>query len=125
MKYRIRVYGDPVLRKQAQSVTEIDAALRTLVDDMFETMWSAEGVGLAAPQVGQSIALAVIDPRPLQKEARSLVILNPTIVEQRGECSFEEGCLSVPEIRHDVVRSESIVVEGMDLEGRHIHIEER
>ncbi|UCE18401.1 MAG: peptide deformylase [Gemmatimonadota bacterium] len=121
--YRIRVYGDPVLRKQAQPITEIDASLRTLVDQMFQTMWQAEGVGLAAPQIGRSIALTVIDPRPLQKDTEPLVILNPRIVEERGACGFEEGCLSVPEIKQDVIRSEFVVVEGMDLEGKTLRIE--
>lgn len=123
MIYRIRVYGDPVLRRKTQPISDIDGSLRTLVNDMFRTMWNAEGVGLAAPQIGHSISLAVIDPRPLQKEAKPLVILNPRVIEQRGECSFEEGCLSVPEIKQDVIRSEDVVVEGMDLEGNTFHIE--
>jgi peptide deformylase len=123
MKYRVRVYGDPVLRKQAEPIEDIDGSLRKLVDDMFETMWHDQGVGLAAPQVGRSIALAVIDPRPLQNNTEPLVLLNPRIIEQRGESSFEEGCLSIPELRHDVIRSEFVVVEGTDMEGKLVRIE--
>ena len=121
--YRVRIYGDPVLRKQAQQIEHIDEFLRKLAENMFETMREAQGVGLAAPQIGQSISLAVIDPRPLQEETKPFVIINPKLVDQKGECSFEEGCLSIPDIRLDVVRPEFVVVEGLDLEGNPTCIE--
>ncbi|MFQ6093258.1 MAG: peptide deformylase [bacterium] len=123
MIFRIRLYGDPVLHKRAQPIQEIDESLRKLAEEMFETMWEAQGVGLAAPQIGRSIALAVIDPRPLKQDAKPLVIVNPKVVDQRGECSFEEGCLSIPEIKQEVVRPEFVVVEGLDLEGNPICVE--
>ena len=121
--YRVRIYGDPILRQRAQHIENIDEALRRLASDMFTTMQETQGVGLAAPQIGKSIALAVIDPRPLEKEAKPFVVINPRITEQQGELSFEEGCLSIPEIRQDVIRPEFIVVEGLDLEGNPICIE--
>lgn len=121
--YQVRIYGDPVLRKRAQPIDHIDGSLCQLAEDMFKTMYEAQGVGLAAPQIGLSIALAVIDPRPLEENTKPLVVINPKIVDQQGECSLEEGCLSIPEIRVDVVRPEFLVVEGLTLEGTPIRIE--
>lgn len=123
MIYQVRIYGDPVLRKEAQPIDNIDSSLCQLAEDMFVTMRQAEGVGLAAPQIGLSIALTVLDPRPLEEDTQPLVVINPRIVDQQGEFSFEEGCLSIPEIRLDVVRPEYIVVEGLDLDGNPVCIE--
>ena len=121
--YQVRIYGDPVLRQKARRVEQIDEILSRLAEDMFRTMRESQGVGLAAPQVGQSIALAVLDPRPLQEDTEPLVVINPKIVAERGECGFEEGCLSIPDLRMDVVRPEFIVVEGLDLNGNPFCIE--
>lgn len=121
--HRVRIYGDPILRQRAHPIENIDDFIRSLVDTMFQTMHVAQGVGLAAPQIGQSIALTVIDPRPIQEDSEPFVILNPRIVDQKGEFSFEEGCLSIPDIRQDVIRPEFIVVEGLNLEGKTISVE--
>ena len=119
----IKTYPDNILRKKCEPIEKITEGERELFEKMLFTMRYSYGIGLAAPQIGRSIALAVIDPRPLQEDAKPLVILNPTLVEQRGECSFEEGCLSIPDVRQDVVRPESIVVTGLDLEGNPTSIE--
>ncbi len=123
MTHRIRMYGDPVLRQQAQDIEVIDGSLRLLAEDMFATMYREHGVGLAAPQIGRLISLIVIDPRPLQDSARPLALVNPRLIDQRGEFVFEEGCLSIPDIRVDLVRPDFVAVEGVDLEGKSVCIE--
>jgi peptide deformylase len=109
----IRVLGDPILRQSTEPVQEITNELRTLVADMFETMHHARGIGLAAPQVGRTERLAVIEI-----EGEPLVVINPEIVEtSSGKVKAEEGCLSIPDIYADVERSKDVVVRAMDLEG--------
>ena len=114
----IHVLGSPVLRKETQPVTTFDESLRTLIDDMFETMYAAKGIGLAAPQVGRLERVAVLDV-----DERPLVIVNPEIVEAEGTVKGEEGCLSIPEIYADVERSARVVVNALDREGHRITIE--
>ena len=116
----IHVLGSPVLRKETQPVTTFDESLRTLIDDMFETMYAAKGIGLAAPQVGRLERVAVVDI-----DERPLVIVNPEIVEAEGTVKGEEGCLSIPEIYADVERSARVVVNALDREGHPITIEGR
>lgn len=125
MMHRVRIYGDPVLRQKAQDVQDIDGSLRLLADDMLATMYSEHGVGLAAPQVGRSVSLIVLDPRPLQDGTRPMVLCNPRLIDQRGEFLFEEGCLSIPDIRMDLVRPDFVAIEGMDLDGKPVCIEAR
>jgi peptide deformylase len=108
----IRVLGDPVLRQNTTPVGEITDDLRALVADMFETMHHARGIGLAAPQVGRTERLAVIEI-----EGDPLVVINPEIVETTGKAKAEEGCLSIPDIYADVERPKDVVVRAMDLEG--------
>jgi peptide deformylase len=109
----IRVLGDPILRQSTEPVQEITDELRTLVADMFETMHHARGIGLAAPQVGRTERLAVIEI-----EGEPLVVINPEIVEtSSGKVKAEEGCLSIPDIYADVERPKDVVVRAMDLEG--------
>ena len=115
----IRVLGDPILRQSTEPVKEITDELRTLVADMFETMHHARGIGLAAPQVGRSERLAVIEI-----EGEPLVVINPEIVEtSSGKVKAEEGCLSIPDIYADVERPKDVVVRAMDLEGKEYEIE--
>jgi peptide deformylase len=110
----IHVLGSPVLRKETVPVTTFDDALRTLIDDMFETMYAAEGIGLAAPQVGRLERVAVVDVGD-----QPLVIVNPEIVSKDGGMSKgEEGCLSIPEIYGDVERPPRIVVSALDRDGK-------
>jgi peptide deformylase len=108
----IRVLGDPILRQSTVPVQEITDELRTLVADMFETMHYARGIGLAAPQVGRTERLAVIEI-----EGEPLVVINPEILETSGKAKAEEGCLSIPDIYADVERPKDVVVRAMDLEG--------
>jgi peptide deformylase len=115
----VRKYGDPVLRRRAQTVREVTPEIRRLADDMIETMYDEAGIGLAAPQVGASIRLMVVgDDRG--RNPRALV--NPVITEQGGSITAEEGCLSIPGIFADVARAEWVQVEGHDLEGAPVSI---
>lgn len=111
---------DPCLRKVAKPVEIFDDALQTLIDDMFETMYDARGVGLAAPQIGISMQLSVIDVVGDKKQ--QLVIINPEIVSKIGEKEFEEGCLSVPGAYDTVVRAEKVTVKALDRHGKPFEI---
>jgi peptide deformylase len=113
---QIRIYPDPVLKKVATPVTEFDESLRQLASDMAETMYAAPGVGLAAPQVGVSKRLAVIDCSARDEAAQLLIMVNPEIVAEEGECFEEEGCLSVPEYYAKVQRSAKVQVRFQDLD---------
>jgi peptide deformylase len=118
--YTIRIYGDPVLRQRSSEVTEIDGRLKTLADDMVETMYDAPGVGLAAPQVGVQKRLFVYD---LHDEKGSRAIVNPVVSEARGEWTYEEGCLSVPGLSWPIVRPKELHLTGLDLDGNEVSIE--
>jgi peptide deformylase len=120
---KIRHYPDPVLKQVAAPVAEFDEALRRLVEDMAETMYAAPGVGLAAPQVGVSRRLALIDCSARDEEAQLLVLVNPQIIEREGDSFEEEGCLSVPEYYARVARSARVKVRFFDLDGRERVIE--
>lgn len=116
----IYVYGHPVLRRKAQNVDLNDEALPQLIENMFETMYHSAGVGLAAPQIGKSLRLFVIDSEPFQElypdePTRKMAFINPTIIRRFGEEKvFNEGCLSLPGIHEDVMRPESIEIEYWD-----------
>ncbi|HZR14804.1 MAG TPA: peptide deformylase [Acidimicrobiia bacterium] len=110
--YTIRKFGDPVLKQRSREVEEIDGALARLVDTMYETMYDASGVGLAAPQVGVQRRLFTYDVGEGPE-----VLINPEIVESTGEWEFEEGCLSIPGYAFEVVRPRVVTVRGLDLEG--------
>jgi peptide deformylase len=114
----IRVLGDPVLRQDTVPVTRFDDAFRVLVADMFETMYAAEGIGLAAPQVGRSERVAVLDVK-----GERYVIVNPEVVLTEGDERSEEGCLSIPEVYGDVDRATHIVVRAQDEHGAPIEID--
>lgn len=114
---RICHYPDPVLKQKAVPVTVFDAALRQLAGDMLDTMYAAPGVGLAAPQVGISRRLIVLDCSPKDGDRQPLVAVNPEILTRQGECCEEEGCLSVPEYYAKVVRSEQVRVRFQELDG--------
>ena len=110
-------YGDPVLTKPAEAVTEFDASLRKLVDDMFETMYGAPGVGLAAPQVGQLKRLFVMDCSLGKETKQKVALINPVIETEEGEQIGDEGCLSFPGIYLQVARPQRVVVRARDLDG--------
>ena len=118
--YSIRIFGDPVLKQRANEVTDIDAALVRLAEDMVRTMYDAPGIGLAAPQVGVQKRLFVYD---LNDGEGPKAVVNPTISESRGEWTFEEGCLSVPGLYFPIVRPKEVHLTGFDLNGREISIE--
>ncbi|MFA5110419.1 MAG: peptide deformylase [Desulfobaccales bacterium] len=114
---------DPVLRQQAQEVTEINGNLQRLIDDMAETMYAAPGLGLAANQVGELHRLIVFDVSHKEGRARKLqVVLNPCITAREGEVTHEEGCLSVVDFAAEVRRHSRVVVKGQDREGKPIEI---
>ena len=127
----IVAYGDPILKQEAEEIDESYPGLHELIENMFETMYNADGVGLAAPQIGQGIRLFVVDARPFSEpdedadpnELKALeqledfkkVFINPIILDENGEkWAFREGCLSIPHIREDVLRQPQITIEYYD-----------
>lgn len=116
--YDIRVFGDPVLRTPTALVTEIDGALKQLVDDMLETMYAAPGVGLAAPQVGVQKRFFVYDVGDGPG-----VVINPEIRETSGEWEHDEGCLSVPGLFWPITRPKVVHLVGQDIDGNDIEFE--
>ncbi len=119
----IKKYPEEVLRRKAAPVKGMDDALQHLIDDMIETMYAAPGVGLAAPQVGVSKRLIVIDVSVRESKQPLIVLVNPQIVEADGFEEFEEGCLSVPEYTAVITRAERIKVKGLDRDGVSVEIE--
>lgn len=119
----IRIYPDPVLRVKCREVTEFGAGLRKLAADMVETMHAAPGVGLAAPQIGVDLRLAVIDLSVGEDPKQVFVIVNPEVVHREGSEIAEEGCLSLPGISDKVDRPTRVRVRAVDLEGKPIEIE--
>ena len=119
----IRKYPDKVLKQKASPVATIDQDLQDLIDDMIETMYAAPGVGLAAPQVGVSRRLAVIDISAKGAEIPLLVLINPVILLKEGSIEFEEGCLSLPEYTAKIERAEKVIVRAMDRKGRETEME--
>ncbi len=120
----IKTYPEKVLKQKAAAVDNIDDKLQRLIDDMIETMYAAPGIGLAAPQVGVSKKVIVIDVSHREEEKTPLVVLiNPEIIDAEGETESEEGCLSLPGYTTSVIRSEKVVVRGLDRKGRHVELE--
>ena len=117
MIYPIVKFGDLVLEAKAAPVTEFDSALRTLLDDMFESMYAAHGVGLAAPQIGISRRIAVIDVTFKENPVQKLVLINPEIIHTEGRISQNEGCLSIPEFRENVTRPKKVTVRAQNAKG--------
>ena len=109
----VRVLGDPILRQETTPVGAVTDAIRVLIDDMFETMYAAKGIGLAATQVGRLERVAVIDVG----EGEPFAIINPEIVVAEGKAKGEEGCLSIPEVYGDVERAARVVVRAMGRDG--------
>ena len=118
MIYPIVKYGNPVLEKPAAPVTEFDEELKTLVADMFESMYEAKGVGLAAPQIGISKRLAVIDVSFKENPREKLVLANPEIIHKEGKQTQSEGCLSIPDFRENVTRANSVTIRAQDINGK-------
>ncbi|MGH6736954.1 MAG: peptide deformylase [Methyloceanibacter sp.] len=117
--YPIITIPDPVLRKQAAAVERVDAELRRLMDDMLATMYDAPGIGLAAPQIGVSRRLIVMDPAKEDAPKTPLVMLNPEILERSDELRVhEEGCLSIPEVTAEIERPAKVKVAFLDRQGK-------
>lgn len=120
---QILIYPDQVLQSKAEEIKKIDEDVITLVEDMKITLYTAPGVGLAAPQVGRSKRLILVDPTAGKDSGNLLVLINPIIVEREGSETDSEMCLSVPEISVDVPRSTRILVRGVTLDGKEVEIE--
>jgi peptide deformylase len=117
MIYPIVKFGDPVLEKPAAKVTDFDDELKKLVEDMFESMYAARGVGLAAPQIGVSRRVAVVDVTFKEDPNAKMVLINPEVIHKQGRHSQSEGCLSIPEFRENVSRAQVVTIRAQDLDG--------
>jgi peptide deformylase len=118
MIYPIIKFGNPVLEKPAEKVMVFDEELKQLVEDMFESMYAARGVGLAAPQIGIPLRIAVIDVTFQEDPGAKLVLINPEIIHKEGRHTQSEGCLSIPDFRENVNRAKVVTIRAQDLEGK-------
>jgi peptide deformylase len=118
MMYSIVLYGEQVLEKQAEAVTDFDTPeLNKLIDDMFESMYAAKGVGLAAPQIGIAKRIAVIDLSVAEDPQQKIVLINPEVIRKEEFQTGEEGCLSLPGFREQVTRPKSVTVRAQNSKG--------
>jgi peptide deformylase len=120
-KLPILEFPDPRLRTVARPVAQVDDAMRRLIDDMFETMYDAPGIGLAATQVDVHLRLLVLDVS--EDKSRPMVFINPAILESEGSQVYQEGCLSVPGIYADVKRADRVVVSALDRDGKAFEVD--
>jgi peptide deformylase len=120
--YPIVKYGDPVLEKPGAAIKKFDAELEALAEDMFSSMYAAQGVGLAAPQIGKSMRLAVVDVTTGKNPEAKIVLVNPEIIHAEGEAREEEGCLSIPGFRGYVIRPQFVTVRAQNLKGETFEI---
>jgi len=120
--YPIVKYGDPVLEKPGAAIRKFDAELQELAEDMFASMYAAQGVGLAAPQIGKGIRLAVVDVSTGKNPEAKIVLVNPEIIHAEGEVREEEGCLSIPGFRGYVIRPQFVTVRAQNVKGETFEI---
>ena len=118
MVYPIVKFPDPILQRPTEPVTAFDDDLRRLVDDMFESMYVAHGIGLAAPQIGIPKRLTVIDLSFQKNPEDKIALINPEVITKEGKIYEEEGCLSLPDIREKVARAAKVKIRAQDLEGK-------
>ena len=118
MIHPIVKFGDPVLEKPSEKVTVFDEELQKLIDDMFESMYAAHGVGLAAPQIGIARCIAVIDVTFKEDPNAKLVLINPEIIHTEGRHTQSEGCLSIPDFRENVSRPSKVTIRAQDAHGK-------
>ena len=118
MIYPIVKFGNPVLEKPAEKVTVFDEELKKLTEDMFESMYAAHGVGLAAPQIGISRRIAVVDVTFQDEPKAKLVLVNPEIIHTEGKHTQSEGCLSIPDFRENVKRALKVTIRAQDAHGK-------
>ncbi len=116
-------YPNPVLAKRGEVVTVFDAELRQLVDEMFDSMYAAQGIGLAAPQISISKRIAIVDVSFQKDPKDKIVLINPEIIDRTGKQVEEEGCLSLPEIREKVARADWVKVKAQDVTGKWVEVE--
>ena len=119
--FELRINKDPILRRKAVEVRNFDFSLSSLTENMFETMYDSKGIGLAAPQIGISQRLIVIDIEEIDAEFPPLALVNPTITESSGEELGEEGCLSLPDFRAIVRRFTEISINAQNVDGQAVH----
>lgn len=124
MVREIVIWPDPVLKQKASPVDVVDDEIRRLLDDMAETMYAADGVGLAAPQVGVSRRVVVIDTSPRDPEQRLIHLVNPEIVRAEGKTTFTEGCLSIPGEAEEVQRAQRVWVRALGYDGKPFEIQD-
>ena len=122
MRREILVYPDPFLSRKAVPVPVVDDRIRALIRDMFETMYAAEGIGLAATQVGVGKRVVVLDVSPVDETIAPMAVVNPEIVARDGSATTVEGCLSVPGVQGEVCRAETVEVRGVDEQGTPLRI---
>jgi peptide deformylase len=120
--YSIVKYGDPILEKPTASITEFGPELEELTEDMFASMYAAQGVGLAAPQIGKNLRLTVVDVTGGKNPEAKIVLINPEIIHAEGEKREEEGCLSIPGFRGYVVRPQFVTVKAQNAKGEPFEI---
>jgi len=118
MIYPIVKFGNPILEKPSEKVTIFDEELEKLIDDMFESMYAARGVGLAAPQIGIPRRIAVVDVTFKEDPSAKLVLINPEVIHKEGRHSQSEGCLSIPDFRENVSRAEVVTIRAQDATGK-------
>jgi len=128
----ICILPDPVLRQKSNRVRNIDGSVHKLIDNLLDTMYSAPGAGLAAPQIGVPLRVIVVrqpsseeedeDKQEIKQEKEDIVLINPEIVKEKGECEVQEGCLSVPGYVGQIKRAESVTVKGRDRKGKEFRI---
>ena len=118
MIYPIVKFGNPVLEKPSAKVAVFDGELKILVEDMFESMYAARGVGLAAPQIGVPLRIAVVDVTFKEDPDAQIVLVNPEIIHKEGRHSQSEGCLSIPDFRENVSRAKIVTIRAQDLNGQ-------
>lgn len=123
MVREIVIWPDPILKKKASPVSQVDDSIRSLVNDMFETMYAADGVGLAAPQIGVLKQVIVLDTTPRQPESKPVAMINPQIIAKEGTTQYSEGCLSVPGEAEEVERAARVTAKFLDVSGREQTIE--
>jgi peptide deformylase len=111
-------FGNPVLEKPSETITVFDEELKKLAEDMFESMYAARGVGLAAPQIGIAKRIAVVDVTFKEDSEAKIVLINPEIIHKEGRHSQSEGCLSIPDFRENVSRAKVVTIRAQDLSGR-------
>jgi len=117
MVREILIWPDPILKKKASPVAQVNDSIRALVNDMFETMYAADGVGLAAPQIGVLKNVIVLDTTPRQPDSKPVAMVNPQIISLEGKMVYTEGCLSIPGEAEEVERAAKVTVKFLDPEG--------